>query len=63
MKAPDTNEYGAPTVGLEDKIFTIGNTADTAKFEVAKEELGKHFAIQPWSLMVIAATFILTDIE
>ena len=40
---------GAPTVGLEDKIFTIGTTVDTAKFEVVKEELGKHFATQPWS--------------
>ena len=48
MKA-DTNEFRAPTVGLEDKIFTIGTTADAAKFEVVKEELGKHFATQPWS--------------
>ena len=49
MKAPDTNESQAPTVGLEDKIFTIGTTADAAKFEVVKEELGKHFATQSWS--------------
>ena len=34
---------------MEDKIFTIGTTADTAKFEVVKEELGKHFATQSWS--------------
>ena len=40
----DTNEFRAPTVGLEDKIFTIGTTADAAKFGVVKEELGKHFA-------------------
>ena len=44
VKAPDTNTFRAPTVGLEDKIFTIGTTADAAKFEVVKEELGKHFA-------------------
>ena len=49
VKAPDTNEFRAPTVGLEDKIFTIGTTADAAKFEVVKEELGKHFATQSWS--------------
>ena len=49
VKAPDTNEFWAPTVGLEDKIFTIGTTTDTAKFEVVKEELGKHFATQSWS--------------
>ena len=49
VKAPDTNEFQAPTVGLEDKIFMIGTTADAAKFEVVNEELGKHFATQPWS--------------
>ena len=27
-------EYCAPTVGLEDKIFTVGTTADAAKFEM-----------------------------
>ena len=27
-------EYCAPTVGLEDKIFTAGITADAAKFEI-----------------------------
>ena len=42
-------EHRAPTVGLEDKIFTIGTTADAAKFEMVKEELSKHFATQPWS--------------
>eukprot|EP00957_Ditylum_brightwellii_P185203 14103798-Ditylum_brightwellii.AAC.1 len=41
-------EYHTPTVGLEDKIFTVGTTADAAKFEIFKEELGKHFATQPW---------------
>ena len=46
VKAPDTNAFWAPTVGLEDKIFTIGTTAVAAKFEVVKEELGKHFATQ-----------------
>ena len=45
-KVPDTNAFRAPTVGLEDKIFTIGTTADAAKFEVVKDELGKHFATQ-----------------
>ena len=45
----DTNEFQAPTIGLEDKIFTIGTTTDAAKFEVVKEELGKHFATQAWS--------------
>ena len=34
---------------MEDKIFTIGTTADAVKFEVVKEELGKHFATQSWS--------------
>ena len=48
---PDASEkeYRAPTVGLEDKIFTVGTTADAAKFEMVKDELGKHFATQPWS--------------
>ena len=49
MKVPDTNEFRAPTVGLEDKIFTIGTTADAAKFEAVKEELGKYFTTQSWS--------------
>ena len=51
----DTNAVRAPTVELEDKIFTIGTTADAAKFEVVKEELGKHFATQSWSDGVDAA--------
>ena len=55
MKFPDTNAFRAPTVGLEDRIFTIGTTADTEKFEVVKEELGKHFATQSWSDGVDAA--------
>jgi hypothetical protein len=42
-------EYRDSTVGFEDKIFTVGTTADAAKFEIVKEELGKHFATQPWS--------------
>jgi hypothetical protein len=42
-------EYHVPTVGLEDKIFTVGTTADAAKFEMVKEELEKHFTTQPWS--------------
>ena len=47
VKAPDTNEFQAPTVGLEDKIITMSTTVDAAKFEVVKEELGKYFATQP----------------
>ena len=47
--APSVTEYRLPTVGLEDQIFTIGSTKDAAKFELAKEELGKHFATQYWS--------------
>ena len=47
--APVTTEYRAPTVGLEDKVFTIVSTLDAAKFETVKEELGKHFATQSWS--------------
>ena len=54
-KVPDTNAFRAPTVGLEDKIFTIGTTADAAKFEIVKEELGKHFATQSWNDGVDAA--------
>eukprot|EP00957_Ditylum_brightwellii_P012227 923632-Ditylum_brightwellii.AAC.1 len=42
-------EYRAPTVGLEDKIFTVGTNDDATKFEIVKEELGKHFTTQPWS--------------
>ena len=47
--APVTAEYQAPTVGLEDKVFTIGSALGAAKFETVKEELGKHFATQSWS--------------
>ena len=47
--APVMTEYQAPTVGLEDKVFTIGSALDAAKFETVKEELGKHFATQSWS--------------
>ena len=62
-KVPDTNAFRAPTVGLEDKIFTIGTTADAAKFEVVKEELGKHFATQSWNDGVDAAVAFDTLIE
>ena len=46
---PFMTEYRAPTVGLEDKVFTIRSALDAAKFETVKEELGKHFATQSWS--------------
>ena len=48
-KAPVTKEYLAPTIGLEDKAFMIGSTMYAVRFEVVKEELGKHFATQSWS--------------
>ena len=41
-------EYQAPSVGLADQVFTIGSTKYAAKFELVKEELGKHFATQSW---------------
>ena len=47
--SPSATEYRAPTVGLEDQVFTIGSTKDADKFELVKEELGKHFAAQSWS--------------
>ena len=47
--ATSVTEYRSPTVGLEDQVFTIGSTNDAAKFELVKEELGKHFATQSWS--------------
>ena len=47
--APSATEYRAPTVVLEDQVFTIGSTKDAAKSELVKEELGKHFATQSWS--------------
>ena len=62
-KVPDTNVFQAPTVGLEDKIFTIGTTVDAAKFEVVKEELGKHFATTSWNDGVDAAVAFDTLIE
>ena len=34
--APSPSEYQAPTVGLEDQVFTIGSTKDAAKFELVK---------------------------
>ena len=42
-------KYRAPTVGLKDQVFTIGKTKYASKFEILKEELGKHFAAQSWS--------------
>ena len=30
--APSATDYRAPTVGLEDKVFTIGSTKDAANF-------------------------------
>ena len=36
-------------------IFTFSTTVNTVTFEVVKEELGKHFAIQSWSDGVDAA--------
>ena len=36
-----TTEYRAPTVGLEDQVFTFGKAKDAAKFEDVREELGK----------------------
>eukprot|EP00957_Ditylum_brightwellii_P084550 6429404-Ditylum_brightwellii.AAC.1 len=56
-------EYCAPTVGLEEKIFTVGTTADAAKFKIVKEELGKHFATQPWSDQADAAMVFKTLTE
>ena len=47
--APSAREYRAPTVGLEDQVFTIDSTKDAAKFELLKKELGNHFATQSWS--------------
>ena len=41
--------YRAPTVDLEDQVFTIGKTKEAAKFEVVKEEFGKHFATKSCS--------------
>ena len=32
-----TTEYRAPTVGLEDHVFTFGKGRDATKFEVVKE--------------------------
>ena len=49
VPAPSATDYQAPTVVLEDQVFTIGSTKDAAKFELVKEELGKHVATQPWS--------------
>ena len=46
--ALSATEYWAPTVGLEDQVFTIGSTKYASKFELLKEGLGKHFATQSW---------------
>ena len=40
----NTTEYWAPTIGLEEQLFTFGKAKDAAKFEILKEELGKHFS-------------------
>ena len=48
-------EYRAPTVGLEDQVFTFVKLKDAAKFEVVKEELGKHFSTQTWNNVSDAA--------
>jgi hypothetical protein len=56
-------EHSAPAVGLETKIFTIGTSADATKFEIVKEELGKHFATQSWSDEADAALAFETLIE
>ena len=47
--ATSATDYQAPTVGLKNQFFTIASTKDAAKFELIKEELGKHFANQSWS--------------
>ena len=47
--APSATEYRAPKVGSEDQVFTISSAKDAAKFELVKEELGKHVATQSWS--------------
>ena len=44
-----TSEYHAPTVSLEDQVFTIGKAKDASKLENVKEVLGKHFATQTWN--------------
>ena len=44
--ALSATEYRAPTVGLEDQVFTIGSTNNASKFELVIEELGKHFSTQ-----------------
>ena len=44
--APSAPELQAPTVGLEDQVFTIGIMKDASKFELVKEELCKQFATQ-----------------
>ena len=41
-----TTEYRTPTVGLEDQVLTFGKVKYAAKFEVVKEEFGKHFSTQ-----------------
>ena len=43
------NEYRAPTLVLEDQVFTFGKAKYAAKFEVVKEKLGKYFANQTWN--------------
>ena len=52
--ARSATKYRAPTVGLEDWVFTISSTKDAAKFELVKEELGKHFFTHYWSYVADA---------
>ena len=42
-------EYCAPTVGLEDHVFTFGKAKYAAKLEIVKEKLGKTFSTQNWN--------------
>ena len=42
---PSATEYQAPTVGLEDQVFTIGSTKDAANFELLKWSDGADSAM------------------
>ena len=44
-----TTEYRAPTVSLEDQVFTFGWAKDDAKLELVKQELGKYDTTQTWN--------------
>ena len=43
------------TVRMSDQVFNFGKAKDAAKFEVVKEELGKHFVTQIWNNRADAA--------